>query len=52
MCDCWQCNMTEEQQDAWADEYLEWEYQQYLKSLTESIEPLSMDEWLETIRVD
>lgn len=43
MCDCSTCNMSKEEQDGWAEAYLEWEYKKYCES-TEK--PLSIDEWL------
>lgn len=43
MCNCWECNTTEEEQEGWAEAYLEWEYKKYCE-VTET--PLSMDVWL------
>lgn len=44
MCDCWQCNMTEEQQQEEAERYIEWEYQRYCETASK---PLPIEEWLE-----
>jgi hypothetical protein len=43
MCDCWQCNMTEEQQAEEAELYIEWEYEQYCRTTDN---PLPIEEWL------
>lgn len=42
MCDCYMCNMTEEQQQEENDRYVEWEYEQYLKTTDK---PLTIEEW-------
>jgi hypothetical protein len=39
MCDCWMCNLTEEDND----EYIEWEYKQYCKTVDN---PLPINDWL------
>lgn len=43
MCDCWMCNMSEEDQDSWADEYIEWEYKRYCETTSK---PLPIEVWL------
>lgn len=46
MCDCYQCNMTKEQQIEENNRYIEWEYKHY-KKITDK--PLPFEEWLEKI---
>jgi hypothetical protein len=43
MCDCWQCNQTEEDNDA----YIEWMYEGYVKFCNDTDKtPLSINDWL------
>jgi hypothetical protein len=39
MCDCWECNQTEEDNDL----YIEWMYSNYCRTIDN---PLSIIEWL------
>lgn len=46
MCDCWMCNMSEEEHN---EGMIEYEYQEYCKK-TEK--PLTKDEWLQALPKD
>jgi hypothetical protein len=43
MCDCWMCNMSEEEQN---EGMIEYEYQKYCE---ETKNPKSKDEWLKSL---